>query len=155
MLVCQLDKSPRAGWLGQSINIFIIWRINSQIQYLEGVLKSCYSFQFKKEMVSVRSLQLTGFGLLGLFSVFLLKSLKEKHFRAQLEKYAECYGWLFCIFPCLYSYNIIIACLSVEGFSNKMTMDFNCYWAWVWIWAPCICELRESAQALCNLYSLQ
>lgn len=77
MLVCQLDKSPRAGWLGQSINIFIIWRINSQIQYLEGVLKSCYSFQFKKEMVSVRSLQLTGFGLLGLLVCFFWRASKK------------------------------------------------------------------------------
>ena len=77
MLVCQLDKSPRAGWLGQSINIFIIWRINSQIQYLEGVLKSCYSSQFKKEMVSVRSLQLTGFGLLGLLVCFFWRASKK------------------------------------------------------------------------------
>lgn len=30
--------------------------------------------------------------------MFLLKSLKEKHFRAQLEKYTECYGWLFVFF---------------------------------------------------------
>ena len=96
MHVYQLDKSPRAGWLGQSINAFIIWRINSQIQYLEGVLKSCYSFQFKKEMVSVRSLQLTGFGLLGLLPCLFWRA--SKHFRAQLEKYLECYGWLFKYF---------------------------------------------------------
>lgn len=77
MHVYQLDKSPRAGWLGQSINAFIIWRINSQIQYLEGVLKNCYSFQFKKEMVSVRSLQLTGFGLLGLLVCLFWRASKK------------------------------------------------------------------------------
>ena len=97
MHVYQLDKSPRAGWLGQSINMFIIWRINSQIQYLEGVLKSCYSFQFKKEMVC-EIFAADWFWLAWFVTVFILKSLKEKHFRAQLEKYLECYGWLFKYF---------------------------------------------------------
>ena len=74
-------------------------------------------------MVSVRSLQLTGFGLLGLLVCFFSRASKKNILELNLRNAWNVMADFLNIFPCLCFYNIIIACLSVEGFSN---MDFNC-----------------------------
>lgn len=147
-----LDRSPGVGLLGQSINAFIIWRINSQIQYLESVLKSCYSFQLKKKWWDLCNWVI----LACLVCVFTLKRLKETYFQIQLQKYMDFYGWFFYIFPCPYfCFCKIIIVLNTSLLKACITR---------WLWTPTASEpgceselhssvtLGNSTQTLCDLY---